>query len=150
MVWRNRMDDGFVTWSEREPPLIACAVAAWGDVAFRLGQRLLDLNDEALGRLSGVAGTNVMVLLGETEDLPWVDGVVYLGRDEMAPVLLLPTHQRPVVPPANLLDRVMLKRFPKLNLPLAILPETLSVISCHGALRLSRQRIEAWLAAGKP
>lgn len=143
------MNAGFVTWSDREPPLVACAVAAQGSVAKELANRLLHLDDAALLRLAGVAGPNTIVLLGDEADLPWVDGVLYLGRDPLAPSLLLPTRMEPLVPTANLLERAMKGRFETLSPPLAILPETLTVISCNKALRLRRDRIEAFLSEGK-
>lgn len=36
-------------------------------------------------------GEPVLVALGSAEDLPWVDGAVWLGRDPDAPTLFLPT-----------------------------------------------------------
>lgn len=140
------MNAGNVTWSDREPPLAPCAVAAQGDVARHLARRLLELEPAALGRLSGVAGKTTLVLLGDEAHLPWVDGVLYLGRDPLAPALLLPTRIEPVVPGANLLERAVRRHFAKLSPPLAILPDTLTVIPCDRALQLSRSRIEKWLA----
>lgn len=144
------MNTGFVTWSDREPPLAACAIAACGDVARDLARHLLELDRTAMGRLSGVAGKNTLVLLGEETTLPWVDGVLYLGRDPLAPALLLPTRIEPAVPAANLFERALLHRFSKLKPPLAILPDTLTVISCYEASPITRSRIEEWLAEGKP
>ncbi len=144
------MNTGFVTWSDREPPLPACAVAARGDVARRLASHLLELDQSAMGRLSGVAGKNSIVLLGDETNLPWVDGALYLGRDPLAPSLLLPTRIEPAVPAANLLERALLNRFSKYKLPLAILPETLTVISCYEASPVTRSRVEKWLAEENP
>lgn len=143
------MNTGFVTWSDREPPLTACAIAASGEVARRLASHLLELDRSAMGRLSGVAGKNSIVLLADETNLPWVDGALYLGRDPMAPALLLPTRIEPAVPAANLFERALLNRFSKYGLPLAVLPETLSVISCYEARPITRSRIEEWLAEGK-
>lgn len=140
------MNAGSVTWSDREPPLVPCAVAAQGDVARHLARRLLELDDASLGRLSGVAGKTSLVLLGDEANLPWVDGVLYLGRDPVAPFLLLPTRFAPVFPDANLLERAIRKHFAKLLPPLAVVPDTLTVISCDKALPVSRSRIESWLA----
>ena len=144
------MNTGFVTWSDREPPLAACAVAACGDVARRLANRLLELDHATMARLSGVAGKNSIVLLGDETHLPWVDGALYLGRDPLAPALLLPTRSEPTVPAANLLERALLKRFSAFKPPLAILPDTLTVLSCYEARQLTRTRIEEWLAEEKP
>ena len=142
------MTSAFVTWSDREPPLIACAVAAWANVAQRLAHRLLELDDVALGRLAGVSGKNTLVLLGDEADLPWVDGVLYLGRDPDAPSLLLPTRMQPAVPSADVLERAVKNNFANIPPPIAVLPETRTVISCHQALRLARHRIEALVAVG--
>jgi MoxR-vWA-beta-propeller ternary system domain bpX5 len=139
------MNSGFVTWAEREPPLVPCAVAATGDVARRLAARLLELDRAVSNRLFGVAGQTTLVVLGEEADLPWVDGVSYLGQDPTAPGLLLPTHVEPIVPAANLLERALRKRFVELAPPLAVLPATLTIVSCQHALQLVPNRIEAWL-----
>lgn len=144
------MNTGFATWSDRESPLTACAVAACGNVARQLANQLLELDHAAMGRLSGVAGKNSIVLLGDETNLPWVDGVLYLGRDPLAPALLLPTRIEPTVPSANLLERALLNRFSKSKAPLAILPDTLTIISCYDARQLTRSRIEEWLAEEKP
>lgn len=143
------MNTGFVTWADREPPLVPCAVAASGDAAHRLAQRLLDLDCAISSRLYGVAGPTTLLVLGEEANLPWVDGVSYLGRDPAAPGLLLPTHIEPLVPTANLLERALRNRFAKLAPPLAILPNTMTVISCHGALQLMPSKIETWLREEK-
>lgn len=53
-------------------------------------------------RLSGVFGNTrrgtVVVILGEFDALPWVEGVTYLGRDPLAAGLLLPVLRSPLVP----------------------------------------------------
>lgn len=139
------MSESAVSWSDREPPLVPCAVVAGKDAARRLAERLLAMDDTALARLSGVASQTHLVVLGEESDLPWVDGVSYLGQDPRAPSLLLPTQIEPVVPAANLFERALRKRFANLSPPLAILPETFTVISCHRALRISRDAIETWI-----
>lgn len=134
-----------VEWSVREPPLAPRAAAALGSAARALGARLLELDDEALRKLTGVVGPESIVILGDEADLPWVDGVVYLGRDDEAPSLLLPTHSRPSAPGPGVFARAVHRRFSRLPPPLAVLPEAAAVVSCAGALRVSRARLEAWL-----
>jgi hypothetical protein len=133
-----------VGWTPREEPLLPCAAAAWAAAARAMAERLLGLDDATLGRLSGVAGAGVVVVLGEAADLPWVDGVSYLGRDAAAPSLLLPTNARPSVPVA-LFERALAGRFPRSAPPLAVLAPEAKVVSCAAALSLSRGRIERWL-----
>lgn len=78
-----------VGWLPRPVPLPASGVAAIGDVARRLAERVLE---GPLDGLSGVAGPGVLVLLGERDSLPWVDGVVYIGREA---AVWMPVHLAP-------------------------------------------------------
>jgi hypothetical protein len=96
----------------REPPLEAVAAVALGAAACALGRRLLAGSDEQLAELRGLTGMTgmtglagmtgatrapLLAVLGDVAALPWVDGIVYLGRDAEAPRLLLPTTLRPSV-----------------------------------------------------
>jgi hypothetical protein len=87
------------------------------------------------------------VLLGAAEDLPWVPGVVYLGREAEAPSLLLPTTLAPTVPAALLLQAFQ-KQFPELTLPLAVIPASGNVVSLHAARAVARERVLGWLGIG--
>jgi hypothetical protein len=109
-----------VTWRTRAVPLSPQAVAAAGPVAARLVDRLLTFTDDALTRLRGVAGRDLLVLTGESADLPWLDGVEYLGRDPLAPGLYIPTTLEPA-PVAALLERALRQRAPQLAPPLALM-----------------------------
>jgi hypothetical protein len=131
-----------VSWAPRDEPLAPRAVAAAGPAARTLARRLLAEPDEALGALRGVAGEDVLVLLGEAEALPWADGVLYLGRDPRAPGLLLPTALAPDVPP-DLLERALTARHPA---PLAVLPPR--IVPVGAARPVARARLAAWLDRG--
>jgi hypothetical protein len=132
------------SWSPRTCPLSALAVAGVGPVALALARRVLEAGDAALARWSGVAGPGVLVLLGDTESLPWVEGVVYLGRDAAAPSLLLPCTLAPDVAPA-LLERALLTRA-QAGTPLAVLPRSDSLVPVGAARPVSRDTVRAWLA----
>ena len=138
-----------VEWTSRGEPLSPTAVVALGAVAVALARRLLREEDERLARLHGVSGTERLVVLGSAEDLPWVSGVHYLGKDPEAPSLLLPTTLAPSVP-AALLASALVARFPSEKPPLAVLPETREVISVQAARPRDRTRLEAWLAEPRP
>ena len=139
-----------VTWAENDQPSSPCAVAAMDRHAKRLAERLLQLDPAMLGRLLGVVGKKTLVVLGAEADLPWVDGVVYLGRTSSAPGLLLPTLLTPIVPGPHLLEQALRKRFPDVAIPLAVLPENpTTVIPCGHALRLEAKEIEKWLGKDK-
>jgi MoxR-vWA-beta-propeller ternary system protein len=135
-----------VSWRPRPVPLDPVGVAARGEAARRLAQRLLARGDEALARLSGVAGPDLIVLLGEASALPWVEGAAYLGRDAHAPSLLLPTNREPGVP-LPLLERALLARAARLQTepPLAVLLDPPLLASALEARPLVRSRLQAWL-----
>jgi hypothetical protein len=104
------MEERFsVVWRPRLRPLKPVGVFARGPAARALAERLLARDDAALARLRGVAGDGLLALLGAGGDLPWTDGVSYLGRDPEAPLLLLPTTQEPAIHP-RLLERALLER----------------------------------------
>jgi hypothetical protein len=124
-----------LAWRPREVPLVPCAAIGLGPVARALGRRLAALDDAALGALAGVAGAGVLVAIG---DAPWVDGVVYLGRDPAAPRLLLPTALAPAIPPA-VLDAALIATG-----PLAVIAGR--VVPCGAARAIDRGALAAWLA----
>jgi hypothetical protein len=136
-----------VTWRPRLEPLAALAVAGVGAVALALARRALGADDQQLAAWSGVAGSGVLVLLGETDSLPWVDGAVYLGRDGAAPSLLLPCALAPEVAPA-LLERALVTQAAA-GTPLAVLPRSALLIPLGSARPVARETLAAWLKAAE-
>jgi MoxR-vWA-beta-propeller ternary system protein len=132
----------------REAPLAPVAALATGEAARRLARRLLAASDAELARLEGVAGPDLLAVTGAEADLPWVDGVHYLGRDPDAPALLLPTAARPVIP-APLLERALLARAPADGTPYAVLPAPLTLVPLGGARPVLRARLAAWIEAAR-
>ena len=131
-----------VAFRPRAVPLQPIGLAAREGVAHRLALRLLEESDERLARWSGVSGARLLVILGVADDLPWVDGVEYLGRDARAPALLLPAVREPDVP-AALFERMMLARGIPGGAPLAV---TEHFSAGTGAARpVVRARLRAWL-----
>jgi hypothetical protein len=120
------------------------AVVGLGRVAGALASRLLQLGDEPLHELRGAAGANVLVALGATEALPWVDGAIYLGRDADAPRLLLPTMVRPAVA-ADLYERAIARHATPLPGPWAILHNVSRVFSVASAVPIDRDFLCRWL-----
>lgn len=133
-----------VTWQPREKPLAPVAAAAAGGVAGNLVRRLLAEGEEGLARCSGVAGPGLLLVLAAESDLPWVDGVVYLGRDPEAPALLLPVHRRPAVP-LPLFERALLNAFPAARPPVAVLVEPAVCASVAAARPIVRESLVRWL-----
>jgi hypothetical protein len=129
-----------VTWETRFPPLSPCGAAALGDVARDWVGRLLRSSDEVLATFSGVGGAGGIVVLGA--DLPWVDGLEWLGRDALAPALLLPTNRRPSVP-VDVLQEAVLARSRGRSSPIALLGDGALAVPCGDARPLTRAKLLA-------
>lgn len=121
--------------------LTPVAVAARGGAAVALAQRLLALSDETLATLDGVAGKDLLAVTGSSDALPWVDGVVYLGRHPDAAGVLFVTHAPPPTAP-HLLAAALLRQYPG-QAPLALLGA--DVIPLGGARPVARSQLLAWL-----
>lgn len=109
-------------WTDREPPLPPAGLVALGPDATLLAERLARLDASVTKHLTAITGESLLALLGPHDWLPWSPGVIYLTPDPTTPALFLPTTQRPTLPPALVLAALM-KRFPELRLPLALLPD---------------------------
>jgi hypothetical protein len=136
-----------VRWQPRVEPLSIEGAFAGGSAARRLAQRLLA--GAEWSNIRGVATHTGIVLLGN--DLPWVDGIIYLGRDTTAPQIYLPTTQTVNVPPALLARAISRPSGSTSGPPSAPQPPWAVVdhfiISLAAAAPLARSRIEAWLLA---
>jgi hypothetical protein len=135
-----------IIWQNRAFPLVHCAVVARGEAARVLARRLLTRDDESLSSLSGVAGENLLLVLGEANNLPWANGALYLGRDVEAPSLFLPTTLAPDVP-ISLFERALQARFAQLALPLAVLPQWNLILPCGAAQMIARRELEKFVGA---
>jgi hypothetical protein len=135
-----------VTFSPRTDSLDPVAVIGTGPVARALAHRLLRLADADLAVLRGVAGDGLIALMGEAAALPWVDGVVYLGRDADAPRLLLPTTLRPAVA-VDVFERAIARHAGRLGGPWAVLAAPPRVIPIADALPVERAHVLRWLGA---
>jgi len=118
-----------------------------GEAGVRLAVRLQRMDDARLAGLRGVAGPGLLLLVGP--DLPWADGVAYLGRDPDAPLLLLPTHLRPDVP-VDLLQRALVDAHGGEGAPLAVLVDPPSVVGVLAARAVDRSALERWLEGEAP
>lgn len=134
-----------ISWRPRQNPLLPVAVAARGDAALRLARRLLLLDDESLARLEGVAGDELIVIRGAEEDLPWVEGVQYLGVDSEAPALLLPTNYEASWP-QPLLARALAARVEESG-AIAVLPQPPLLVPMVSARPVSRRQLTEWIGA---
>lgn len=137
----------------REPPLAPCAVLALRAAADALLARLRALDEARLSRLQAVRGAHFLLVQGNARDLPWSDGLIYLGKDAAAPQLLLPTAQAPNVPSA-LFERALARHCrsgPRgLPGPWAVSFDPPLVISLAESRALSLQTVRRLLEASPP
>jgi hypothetical protein len=133
---------------QRVTPLPPEAALAFGHVAPAFGRRLLELSDEQLGRLRGVASADALLVLGASADLPWCDGIAYFGREPEDPSLLLPCASSPVLP-ATLLAQALERRFEEQGLrrPFLISLDPPLLLAVGSARGLERAALRAWLEA---
>lgn len=114
-------------WTPREPPLQAVAVAAVttgpaGPAARALAAAVVEgLDDGRTARLRAVHCADWLIVLSDDPagaDLPWADGVRWLGHDSG---LLLPTHLT-VRPAPGLVARAAARQVPETHGLLVLLP----------------------------
>jgi hypothetical protein len=120
---------------------VPAAVVASGEAAKELARKLLASDDTKWASWKGVATSDAIVLLGEAESLPWVDGAAYLGSDERAPHLLLPTNREPNVS-LDLLQQALIEQTP-FPPPLALIETRNTVVSLSQARELSRDVLKS-------
>jgi hypothetical protein len=133
-------------FSPRDDILEPAAAAGLGPIARLLAARLMLLSDDQLSRLRGCAGNGIVAVLGEAKDLPWVDGVAYLGRDPDAPRLLVPAMLRPNVA-MDVFERAIARRAATLQGPWAVLATPPRLFSVADAAIINRVHLSKWLEA---
>lgn len=99
-------------WAARADALPPGGVVAAGSVIPAVLAQLRARPAEALASLSAVAARHLLVVLGPKDALPWADGVRYCAADPSAPMLWLPTHMAPGLPP-ELVQASLAKRTPQ-------------------------------------
>jgi hypothetical protein len=131
-----------VNWRPLEPPRAATLAVARGRSQARLlARHLSQWEDELLAPLRGVGGAEVLAVFGAEGTLPWVPGLVYLGRSAAAPRLYLPTLWTPTVP-EDILAGALLPAHA--GGPVAVAHDPPLVIGLAKASRLDRHRLESW------
>ncbi len=120
-----------IGWRDRDVPLAPRGALAEGAAVARWARRLLRAPD--VSAWSGVGDRSRILVTGA--DLPWADGLLWLGVDPDAPGLYLPTTRAPEIHPALLARR--------LELPAALLADR--VIALRHARPLARDLLEALL-----
>ena len=120
-IWRSETD---------VPP--AMGVVGCGDVA-----RALFAKAEAIAAAQSTpqwqvsAHQDLLVLTGNTETLPWVDGARYIAPRAEAPSLWLPTLERPEIA-LDLLAAAIARKHPQR--PMLLWPQPAQLVPLHRLL----------------
>jgi hypothetical protein len=85
-------------WHSRKAPLEPSGMLITSDIRVSAVKILLALGTERLSLLRGSFDEHVIVLLGEKVQLPWIPGCVYVGKEDCAPNLYIPTSLKPNLP----------------------------------------------------
>ncbi len=94
-------------WLVQEPALAPAGAVACGSAARDLLRQLQLRSHEQRGCLRFVATADMLVLIGDASQLPWVDGIRYCAASTEAPMLWLPTLLRPGQPVDLLQQRLL-------------------------------------------
>lgn len=117
-----------LVWSQRASALTPAGLVVAKELVPTLLSLLQQYDAKQLSALSVVATRDLVVLLGTSDVLPWVDGGRYCAPDTDARNLWTPTHMAPELPTdliqTNLIERVgsspvLLWHAPEQILPLA-------------------------------
>jgi len=129
-----------IKWQNRLDSLEPRALIVFDEAATRLKERLISFEDERLSVLQGVFAENLLFITGDGENLPWIDGAIYLGKDENAPSIFLPTNLRPDLP-IDLFEKSLLLKFSEQK-PFAVLKNQIIPV---GQMRVISRKILAEL-----
>jgi hypothetical protein len=130
-----------LAWQERSESLAPAGLVAAGATARTLLQALARRDAAGQHGLSLVATRDMLVLLGDANKLPWLDGARYCAPDPAVPALWLPTHRMPTLPP-DLVQAALQRRAPHARL--LLWPEPEQALSLDGALPVIPATL-AWL-----
>jgi hypothetical protein len=143
-----------IQWVHRVEPLAATAAAATNStVVQRLIKRLLRFDDQQLSAIGYILSEdkNTLLITTKAGELPWVEGITYLGLGPDSR-LYLPTTVSPAVH-LSLFEKALVKQFKDLRPPLAVLPQLdkkdcyseSRVISMVSASAIDRLILAQWL-----
>lgn len=139
---------GELRWIDRARVLAPIAACGRGAAADALALKLSSWPADRLAKLSGVSvfapERAVFVLAQSEDDLPWVDGIQYLGKDPHAPQLLLPTAERPDIH-LSLFERAITRVARTPGLIAVLAPPARSIIPLRAALPLSSKKLRDFI-----
>jgi hypothetical protein len=129
----------------RDRPLPPIAVAIPRSLVRPLAERA-GRDPAEFSSLRALGSPSCLLLFGEAEALPWVDGAVFLGRDEAAPRLLVPTAVAPDLP-YDLLERALFAAAPSAHAPCALLLDPLRLVDAAYPAPFDAPSLARWVAS---
>ncbi|QDG51497.1 hypothetical protein FIV42_12300 [Persicimonas caeni] len=120
----------------------------FADVAAALAERLVGLSRQDRPRfdaLEAAACDGLLIVVAQTEWLPWVDGLHYLGREPAAPRLLVPTALEPDVP-LDLLERAVVAHHGEGRFAICARPSR--IISLRKLAPIDVEKLQTWAERG--
>jgi hypothetical protein len=138
------MSGGFVPrFFPCERPLAPVAMA----VSRERTRALLDRwrrDATGLEALRGLGAQSTLLIFGDADVLPWVDGAIYLGLHPDAPRLFVPTALIPDVP-YGILERALFAHRPEASEPSALLLEPMRLVDASSPRPFDVASLERWL-----
>ncbi|WP_431685848.1 hypothetical protein [Hahella sp. NBU794] len=128
-----------IEWRRSEQPMQPGGLLARAEHRADCLRALLQLEPARQAALMGVAAASCIVIFGDETDLPWIPGVIYLGRAPSSPNLWWPTYLQPMTPP-DLLQQAVRRHAGSGDF--AIDPERKTLIPLREALPLDPHTIQ--------
>lgn len=129
-------------WRVRRQPALPQAAVAWGEAAVRLHARLTRMTEDQSSGLQATAARDVLIVTGDADRLPWVEGIDYAFAVSTAPGLWLPTLWEPDTPP-DLVGQALSNRYARVPLLLWHAPQAVVPLDrCLPVTALHLQRIQ--------
>ncbi|WP_022951102.1 hypothetical protein [Leucothrix mucor] len=95
-----------IVWKPSQQPLPASGLLIYAAEYPLFKAKLASFTPEQKARLKLAHGSDVAVLLGANQDLPWIPGALYLGQASGVTNLYLPTTLSPSLPIALIASAV--------------------------------------------
>ena len=95
-----------IVWKPSREPLTASGLLIYAREFPLLKAKLNTFTPEQKAQLKLAHDRNVAVLLGDSQDLPWIPGALYLGQSPAVTNLYLPTNLSPSLPVAMIASAV--------------------------------------------
>lgn len=126
-------------WQPADRSIRPAAAIGWDDIAEALLEYLLVLDERFYSQLQVTLSDRALIVFGQAEILPWIDGIHYASPCDKFPTLWLPTHSKPSVS-IELVSRALGYHYG--SAPLLLWPEPAAVIPLDRRFSINRNLLE--------